>query len=164
MAEATAARPRRAAVRGAKPRRAAPPSIPRLPVQVVTMIGLSGGCYALSLALVAGLQSDADATVAAARAPFASGVASIVERNDHLARGLAGLTDLDGQAAEANASVVAAITEVETRLGRLSAAVAAVDGAAQHLPARAPMPALRSVSVARTARHAHATTGGSAVP
>jgi len=97
MAEATAARPRRAAVRGAKPRRAAPPSIPRLPVQVVTMIGLSGGCYALSLALVAGLQSDADATVAAARAPFASGVASIVERNDHLARGLAGLTDLDGE-------------------------------------------------------------------
>jgi hypothetical protein len=129
------------------------------------MVGLAGGCYAISLAAVSGLQSATDAAVVAARAPYADGVGRLADANDRLEARLGALADLDGRAVDANDRLSGTIAGLEARLDRLAAGVSAVDGAARALPARAPMPvAVRSVGVSRSARPAHATTGGSAAP
>ena len=165
MAEMTAvARP--VATRPAIERaRTAPRAVPRIPLQVLTLIGLSGGCYAVSLAAVAGWQSAADADTASARAPFASGVADVAATNDRLAARLATMADLVAAAAGAGGSIGAGMAAFERQLERLSASVAAVDGATRGLPTRVALPPpVRSVSIGRVSAPAHVTTGGSAVP
>ena len=138
--------------------------VPRLPGQVLALIGLTGGSYAISLAAVAGLQSASETALAAARAPVVDGIGRLSDGHDGLESGLSTLADLDRQAVAANDRLGAAIADLEGRLDRLSANVSAVDGAARSLPARAPMPAVRSVGVTRSTTSAHATTGGSAAP
>jgi hypothetical protein len=128
------------------------------------MFGLTGGCYAISLAAVSGLQSASDSAVIEARAPYADGIGRLADGHDRLEGGLSALADLDGQAVDANDRLNGAIGALEARLDRLSASVSAVDGAARALPARAPMPVpVRSVGVSRSTS-AHAATGGSAAP
>ncbi len=144
--------------------RASGVAIPRIPLQVAALIGLSGSCYALSLAAVAGLQSGSDTALEAARQPFVSGVAAVTDGNDRVGRRLTDLASIDERAVATASSVTAAIVDVESRLDRLSSAVGAVDGAVNRLPARAPLPpAVGTAKVAATSRSAHATTGGSAV-
>jgi hypothetical protein len=139
--------------------------LPRPPARVLMLVGLSGGCYAVSLAAVAGLQSASDGALAAARAPYVDGLARLTDGHDRLEGGLSALADLDRRAVNTNDELSGAITGVEAQLDRLSSRVAAVDGAARQLPARAPMPVpVRSVGVSRSSGSAHATTGGSAVP
>ncbi len=145
-------------------RPAAPRAIPRVPLQVLAMIGVSGGCYAISLAGVAGWQSTSDRDLAAARAPVADAVAGITVTNDRLAARLGGLAALDTAAADAQTSVANQFGLVESQLDHLSSAVAAVDGMARGLPARVALPpAVHSVRIG-TSPPAHAATGGSAVP
>jgi hypothetical protein len=139
--------------------------IPRLPGRAFALIGLTGGCYAVSLAAVAGLQSASEGAEVAARAPYASGVAQLAGGNDRLESNLPVLADLDAAAVDANDRLTGAMTALEARLGGLSTSVSAVDGAARALPARAPMPVpVRSVGVSRAATPAHAATGGSGAP
>jgi hypothetical protein len=145
-------------------RRTAPRAIPRVPFQVLAMIGVSGGCYAVSLAAVAAWQSTSERDLAAARAPVADAVAGLAATNDRLAARLAGLGTLDTAAADAQTSVTNQFGLVERQLDHLSSAVAAVDGMARGLPTRVALPpAVHSVRIG-TSPTAHAATGGSAVP
>jgi hypothetical protein len=140
-------------------------TIPRVPTQVLAMIGLTGGCFGLSLAAAAALQSGTDATVAADRAPFASAVDRLTAENDRLEQRLLMLGALDARAADAAGPIGNGIAAMETQLDRLSSTVAAVDGAAQALPARVALPpVVRSVRVGSGSTPAHASTGGSGAP
>jgi hypothetical protein len=129
------------------------------------MIGLTGGCFGLSLAAAAALQSGMDAAVAADRAPFASAVERLTAENDRLEQRLAMLGALDARAVNAAGSIGDGIAAMETRLDRLSSTVAAVDGAARSLPARVALPpVVRSVQVGGGSARAHVSTGGSGAP
>jgi len=140
-------------------------SLPRIPIQAVTLVGLTGGCYAVSLAVVAGLQSGADRTAAAVRAPISDAAGSIVAGNDRLSRDLLTLGDIDRQGVDANAALASGISDLEHRIDGLSATVGRVDGATRGLPARVPMPpSVRSVRVTAASGPAHVVTGGSAPP
>ncbi len=112
------------------------------PTRVGMLLGVSAAVYAVTLAGVAGLQAESDATVAAARAPAIDAVDLARRANDGLearviaadraARDLVGA--YDGTAADAAAYRV--------RLDDLAALVAEIRGTAAALPNRIPLPAV----------------------
>lgn len=142
------------------------PSLPSVgvPAHVAVLLGLSTGAYALSLALVSGLQATSDVAVAAQRAPALATI-------DSVDRGYARL-EADLQAAraayEASAAAYAAtgtgFTDMEARLADLAKAVSAASGTAASMPSSVSLPSVsRSVSGA-AAPVVHATTAASGKP
>lgn len=143
----------------------AAPHVPRIPRQVVVLVGLSTAAYAGSLASVAALQSAAEASTVADRAPAAAALADAVARNDALAARLHDVASIQAEAAAAYDRLTAQIAADEKALTSLAAKVAAVDGSSRSLPTSVAMP--RSVRVVVTSgggQTRHATTGGSGVP
>ena len=160
-------RPIERAARGAtEPRHRVPaPHVPRIPRQVVVLVGLSTAAYAASLASVAALQSAAEASTVADRAPAAAAIADAIARNDALAARLRDVASTQAEAAAAYDRLTAQISADEKALTSLGAKVAAVDGSSRSLPTSVAMP--RSVRVVVTSgggQTRHATTGGSGVP
>jgi hypothetical protein len=155
------------AARGAEEprRRVTGPHVPRIPRQVVVLVGLSTAAYAGSLASVAALQSAAEASTVAERAPAAAALADAIARNDALAARLRDAASTQAEAAAAYDRLTAQIAAHEKALTSLAAKVAAVDGSSRSLPTSVAMP--RSVRVVVTSgggQTRHATTGGSGVP
>lgn len=139
---------------------------PRPPTRILALAGLSTATYALSLALVTSLQSAAETATIADREPLASAIDALANRNDRLAGQVDGLIRTGGERASDYRSATAAIADLESALGRLSKAVATVDGAARALPAAVALPpVVRSVraSSGSSRSTSHATSGGSAV-
>jgi hypothetical protein len=138
--------------------------MPRVPRHVVTLIGLSTSGYAISLAAVAGLQAGAESTLRTDQAPVVAGIANVASTNDRLADDLAGISGAASEAGGAYRTVVDGVSALEASIGRLSAVVADVDGAARALPARVALPpVIRTVNPV-TRPTVHATTGGSGAP
>jgi hypothetical protein len=114
------------------------------------LLCLSAAAYAVSLAAIAGQQSDADAALAVARRPAIDQVAAAAARADILEARLgaaeAGVRDL----AAAYGGVGSDVDTLAARLDRLAALVTEVEGSAAALPARIHLPtvSVRSVPVA----------------
>jgi hypothetical protein len=138
--------------------------VPRIPAQVVALIGLSTCGYAGALAGVTALQSATDARTMADRAPLAAAVEAVTDRSDRLAARLADLAAAQASAADAYDGVTAAIAAAEGDLAGLSTSVAGVDGASRSLPTRVALPAAVRTTVRSSGTTAHATTGGSGAP
>lgn len=134
----------------------------RIPAHVAVMLGLSTAGYAVGLAAVTSLQSNAESAVVADRAPFADGVAALGDGHDRLARQLDGAAARYGRTADEFASLSDRLVTVEGGLAALADAVKTVDGASRALPASVRLPpVVRSVRAAAVPI-AHATSGGSA--
>ena len=133
----------------------------RLPVHLAVALGVSAGVYAASLATVTALQADQEAALAAERAPAARAIASLRAHNDRLDAGVAAAGSAFGVAADGYQRVAASLDGLDGRLRRLAATVARIEGAAVALPARAPMPTLRTAVRVVAAPAVHSTTGAS---
>jgi hypothetical protein len=124
----------------ARPAIARKEAILTTPARAGMLVGASAAVYALTLAGISGLQAEADATVAAARAPYQDVLLQTRAAND----------DLEARILKANAefgALVATYGQVgtnveayEARLDSLAALVAEVQGTAAALPTRIKLP------------------------
>ena len=139
------------------------------PARAGMLVGASAAVYALTLAGISGLQAEADATVAAARAPYQDVLAQTRAANDELE---AGVLKADAEIRALVATYGKVGTNVETyraRLDTLAALVAEVQGSAAALPTRIKLPTVTmrgatagsSRSGGSTTRSTTATTGAS---
>lgn len=142
------------------------------PARAGMLIGASAAVYAVTLAGVAGLQSQTDAETAAQRAPLVEAVAQARAANDQLE---SVINEADSQAGALAASYANATTDVaayQARLDTLAALVADVQGSAAALPARIKLPTVNmhgsiargSSGGTRSAPATRATTSASAKP
>jgi hypothetical protein len=127
----------------------------------VVLAGLSLGAYAVSLASVTSLQSEADAATTELRAPavealaaLAAGHDSIEERLGAARLKLAGSGDAYGEAA-------AALEALQARVDALAAGVASLEVGSLALPTRITLPSAPRVPAAVPRPATQATTGAS---
>jgi hypothetical protein len=136
------------------------PEGPR-PIHLAVLTGASAGLYAVSLAMVAALQSSSDAAVMAARAPLDQAIRDLSATNDRIAGDLDRVGRADDTLASTWDPVGPALDATESTLDRLSTTVARITGAAGALPDRVAIPAVPRTVVARGTTPAHTTTGAS---
>lgn len=140
------------------------PSLPSLgvPAHVGVILGLSTGAYALSLAVVSGLQASSEAAIAAQRAPALATIDAVDKSYARLEADLAAAQSAYESAAAAYAATGSDFQAMEKSLNDLAAAVAAVNGSAASMPATVKLPSVsRSVTkVAAPAVHATTTASG----
>ncbi len=139
------------------------PGLPSLgvPGHVGVILGLSTGAYALSLALVSGLQASSEAAIAAQRAPALATIAAVDRSQTKLEGDLARAQTAYESAAAAYAATGTGFQAMESSLGDLAAAVAAVNGAAASMPATVKLPAVSRSVTNVAAPVVHATTAAS---
>jgi hypothetical protein len=115
------------------------------------MLGASTAGYALALAGVAGLQSVAEAAIAAARAPALAALDAGVAVHDQLDARIDAARRQYASAAAAYATTGRALDELHSDLGRLTRIVGEIEGDSRALPATVALPPVRvSVPTART--------------
>ena len=142
------------------------PSLPSLgvPAHIGVMLGLSTGAYALSLALVSGLQASSEAALAADRAPALATIDAVDRSYVRLEAEVQAARSAYDAAAAAYAKSGTGFQDMEARLADLAAAVAEINGTAASMPTSIKLPSVsRSVSGA-AAPVVHATTGASGKP
>ena len=116
------------------------------------LLGVSAAVYAASLAGVSGLQSEADAALAASRRPGADAVRHAAAANDALETRVRAI---DRAARDLLDEYHAATLDVEAyqaRLDALAGLVAEVEGTAAALPARISLPSVAIHGAVGTAR------------
>jgi hypothetical protein len=134
----------------------------RRPIHVGTLLGLSTGLYATTLAGVAILQQQADHELAAARAPAVAQVAELQAMNRRLADAANRLADQERALSADYDGLRSGIDAAEAALTDLAGVVGDVKGAAAALPERIALPAVPHGAAVRVASApAHATAGGS---
>jgi len=131
-----------------------------MPARAGILLGASAAVYAVTLAGVAVMQSETDAQVSAARAPYVDEVTQLRAANDELERVLL-RADAQARALAADYGAVGAtVTDYQARLDSLATLVAEVQGSAAALPARIKLP---SVSMrGAIAGSSRSSRGGSA--
>lgn len=119
---------------------------PGMPPHIVVMLSASTAGYAILLAGVAGLQSENDAALAAARAPLAGAVERLAA--DH--EGLSGVLERSRASYDSLSATYAAIAgrlgSLESTLTGFAGTVAEIDGQSRSLPTSFKVPALKTVS------------------
>jgi hypothetical protein len=145
----------------ARPAVARKEAILTTPARAGMLVGASAAVYALTLAGISGLQAEADAAVAAARAPYQDVLAQTRAANDELeARVLK--ADAEVRALVATYGKVGANVEAyQTRLDSLAALVTEVQGSAAALPTRIKLP---TVTMRGAVAGSTRSAGGSATP
>ncbi len=135
----------------------------RRPLHLTVLAGLSVGAYAGSLALVAMLQSSADAAVIAERAPIREAADSIAASHDGLETTVAAAARRYGRMADRYGALLPELATVETSLDALVKTTAGVTDSTLTLPSRINLPTVQAAPrVTRVAAPAsHATTGAS---
>ena len=134
----------------------------RRPIHVGTLLGLSTGLYATTLAGVAILQQQADRELAAARAPAVAQVAELQAMNRRLADAVNRLTDQERALSADYDTLRSGVDTAESTLTKLAGVVGDVKGAAAALPQRIALPPVpHGAGVHVASAPAHATTGGS---
>ena len=128
------------------------------PARAGMLIGASAAIYAVSLAGVAGLQSQSDAELAARRQPYLDELARTRAANDSLEAALAAVGSQAGALSGTYATTAGDVTAYEARLDQLAALVAEVQGSAAALPTRISLP---TVTVRAGSTRAPATTSTS---
>ena len=91
----------------------------RRPIHVAVAVGVTASLYAVSLAGVTGLQSSADARLAADRAPAAGAVAQLRDTHDAMESSLDVLADAYTNAANGYRTIADGIAGHETALAAL---------------------------------------------
>ena len=134
---------------------------PRLPAHVALMLGASAAGYAVVLAGVAGLQSSAEAAVAAARAPALRAVELAGAGHTPLAEQLDRAGADYQAAADAYRAAGSTLDGLHADLGGLAAVVGKIQGASRSLPATIRLPAIRVVAPAAQPPTTHTTTRAS---
>ena len=138
-----------------------PRSVARVPSHVLVMLGASTAGYALVLAGVAGLQSRAEADLAAARSPAVEALAELQAGHDALLRQLdAARTDYS-ETADAYLAAGGALDALHEQVGSLSALVVEIDGVTRSLPTTVKLPVVRQSVVSVRVPSTQATTGAS---
>jgi hypothetical protein len=125
------------------------------------LVGASAAFYALALAGISGLQAEADAAVAAARAPYQDVLAQSRAANDELA---ARVLEADAEIRALVATYGRVGSDVEAyqaRLDSLATLVAEVQGSAAALPARIRLP---TVTMRGAVAGSSQSGGGSTAP
>ena len=134
----------------------------RRPIHVGTLLGLSTGLYATTLAGVAILQQQADRELAAARAPAVAQVAELQAMNRRLADAVNRLADQERALSAKYDAIRFGVDTAESALNDLAGVVGDVKGAAAALPKRIALPPVpHGAGVHAASAPAHATTGGS---
>ena len=134
----------------------------RRPIHVGTLLGLSTGLYATTLAGVAILQQQADRELAAARAPAVAQVAELQAMNRRLADAVNRLADQERALSAKYDALRSGVDTAESALTKLAGVVGDVKGAAAALPERIALPPVpHGAGVHVASAPAHATTGGS---
>ena len=131
------------------------------PARAGMLVGASAAVYALALAGISGLQAEADAAVAAARAPYLEVLAQTRAANDELAARVL-KADAEVRAMTGTYGKVGANIEAyQSRLEALAALVAEVQGSAAALPARIELP---TVTMRGAVAGSSQSGGGSTTP
>jgi hypothetical protein len=133
----------------------------RVPPHVLVMLSASTAAYALALAGVAGQQSAADSSLAAARDPLTKAVEQVAAGHDQMGAQLDGARARYAAVAQAYLAVGDSISGLEAQLGTLSKAVSAVAGVSRSLPSTVRLPAVAGSVAGARAPATHATTGAS---
>jgi hypothetical protein len=132
-----------------------------LPAHLAAYVGASAGIYAITLAAVTGIQSQADATAAAQRAPLVQGIAELGAGHDELSARLERAQAAYQAAAAAYAAVGGPLADVQLGLSSLADKVAAIDGASRTLPTSVKLPSVSRVVRTTSVPAVHTTTGAS---
>jgi hypothetical protein len=135
----------------------------RRAVHIAVLAGVSASAYAGSLALVAKLQSSADTTQAAQRAPIRAAADAISASHDRLEAAVEAATQRYGRMTDRYGALLPEIAGVETSLDALAKVAAGVTDSTLTLPTRVTLPAVQAAPrVVRVAAPAtQATTGAS---
>ena len=145
----------------ARPTVARKEAILTTPARAGMLVGASAAVYALALAGISGLQAEADAAVAAARAPYQDVLAQTRAANDELeARVLKADAEVRALAGTYG-KVGANIEAYQARLDSLAALVAEVQGSAAALPTRIKLP---TVTMRGAVAGSSRSGGGSTTP
>jgi len=132
-----------------------------LPTHVWVLFGASTAGYALLLAGVTALQSNADADLIAARQPAVDGLAQLVAGHEALSKRLDAAGADYGAAADAYSSVGGTLDALHSQVGLLAGLVAEIDGVSRSMPAAVKLPAVRRTVSTTTAPSTSGTTGAS---
>jgi hypothetical protein len=138
----------------------------RRPTHLAVLAGLSAGAYAGCLALVAMLQSSADAALIADRAAIRAAADAIAADHDGLEAAVAEATRRYGRLADTYAALLPGIAGVDASVDALARTTAGVTDSTLSLPSHVTLPAMPAVQAAtRVVRMAapatQATTGAS---
>jgi hypothetical protein len=134
----------------------------RRPVHLAVLVGVSTSAYAISLAGVTALQSDADASVIADRAPAARAAEQLTTGHDRIEDALETAQRSYVAAATRYDRLGPSMTDMESALESLGRRVTKVSGAANALPGRVKLPSLSGgTRVVTKTTVVHATTGAS---
>lgn len=134
----------------------------RRPVHLAVLVGVSTSAYAITLAGVTALQSGADASVIADRAPAAHAAEQLADGHDRIEDRLETAQRSYVAAAARYDRLGPSMTDMESGLDALGRRVTKVSGAANALPGRVKLPSLSSgTRVVTRTTVVHATTGAS---
>ncbi len=134
----------------------------RRPLHVGVALGLSTGVYAVSLAVVTGLESDRQASEASAVVSTAEAVRVLRDGSDRLAAGLADAAETYDAVAARYERLVRSLDALDGRLERVASTVGGIEGASVSLPTRVALPSVgRAGRVAVPPPPTNATTGAS---
>jgi hypothetical protein len=125
------------------------------------MLGASTAGYAVTQAGVAGLQSRAEADIAAARDPAHRAVLAAAAMNDLLGSHLDLARDQLAGVASAYAAAGQGLDELQADLGQLATVVGDIRGVSRSLPAAIQLPAVRAPAPATRSPSTHTTTRAS---
>lgn len=139
------------------------PAMPslRVPAHIGVLLGLSTGAYALSLALVSGLQASSEAAIAAQRAPALATIGALDRGYASLEADLRAARSAYQAAAGTYAATGSGFQTMEARLADLAAAVGQVNGSAAAMPATVRLPSVSQAVSGAAAPAVQATTGAS---
>jgi hypothetical protein len=134
----------------------------RRPIHLAVLVGLSASAYAGSLGAVSVLQSAADSSLIAQRAPVRAAADAVAASHSDLEATVAEAVRRYGLVSERYAALVPEFSNVETSLDALAKNTAKVSNSAQALPSRVSLPKVSAPRIVRVAAPAtHATTGAS---
>ncbi len=138
----------------------------KAPLHVPIALGVTAGLYAVSLAGITALQSQADLAQAASRQPLADSVAGVARERAVLEHDLHATVDALNSASAAYGTAAEGTSSLEAAVAALAKQVVAATGAAAQIPqgtGRLPS-APRTVTVVVTAPATQGTTGASGKP
>lgn len=132
---------------GARPAVSRKEAILSTPARAGMLLGASAAVYAVTLAGIAGLQAESEATIAAARAPYLEELAATRAANEAIELRVA-KADAEIRALVATYGAVGEnVATFQERLDTLTTLVADVRGRAAALPDRIRLPAVSTVRV-----------------
>jgi hypothetical protein len=134
---------------------------PRRVLHIGVLMSVSTAAYALALAGVTTLQSTADRTLIAARAPVDRSVRDLALRHDLLERAVRDSTSRYAEIQDRYARLGPAIADLESNIGDLATVSQRITHSAAQLPTRVALPAVRVAPAAASAPRVHAVTSAS---